>query len=164
MSGQIINPFSSDFNPTTSINFSTEHIPIAAYGLIGITSLTLAYVTLIATTKGDKSSASAVSMLPTLPTMSSPFGSTVPEAPTSTQSSIGQSLGSSLGLSPSPSPSPGTSPSPVEAKAIPVNNGPPMAEAVPIPSEKPATGGHGKTLVKRKKNKNKKTKRRKSKH
>ena len=34
MSGYVTNPFSSDFNPTSSISFSSESIPIAAYGLI----------------------------------------------------------------------------------------------------------------------------------
>ena len=47
MSGYIINPFSSEFNPTSSFNLSShESIPALAYGLIGLTSLTLAYLSL----------------------------------------------------------------------------------------------------------------------
>jgi hypothetical protein len=64
MSGQIINPFSSDFNPTSSISFSAEPVPLVAYGLIGITALTLAYVTLVEISQGDSSNVSAVSLLP----------------------------------------------------------------------------------------------------
>jgi hypothetical protein len=155
MSGQIINPFSSDFNPSSSISFSAEPMPILAYGLIGLTSLTLAYVTLIETTQGDmsakQSSVSATSMLP----------------------SIGSSIGTSFGLSSKPeSPSMQVSPfssistdattssnvSPIESSAEIVNRSPPLVQAVPITPDKPAIGGK----TKRRKNKNKKTKRRRN--
>ena len=64
MSGPIINPFSSDFNPTSSISFSAEPVPLVAYGLIGLTTLTLAYVTMVEVSQGDNSNVSAVSLLP----------------------------------------------------------------------------------------------------
>ena len=115
MSGYIINPFSSDFNPTTSISFSSESIPIAAYGLIGLTSLTLAYVTLVASSQGgSKASPSATSMLPAM------FSPKTPTPPSMAISTLG-------------------SPSPVTASAQIVNT--PIAQAVPINSEKPAIGG-----------------------
>lgn len=78
MSGQIINPFSSDFNPTSSISFSAEPVPLVAYGLIGLTALTLAYVTLVEISQGESSNVSAVSLLPKIgspsptPTRASP--------------------------------------------------------------------------------------------
>ena len=88
MSGYIINPFSSDFNPTTSISFSSESIPIAAYGLIGLTSLTLAYVTLVASSQGGSKaspmgSASATSMLPAM------FSPKTPQSPSMAISTLG---------------------------------------------------------------------------
>jgi hypothetical protein len=46
MSGYIINPLSSDYNRTSTIS-NQESIPMLAYGLIGLTSLTLAYLSLI---------------------------------------------------------------------------------------------------------------------
>jgi len=72
MSGQIINPFSSDFNPTSSISFSAEPVPLVAYGLIGITALTLAYVTLVEISQGDSSNVSAVSLLPKIESSPTP--------------------------------------------------------------------------------------------
>jgi hypothetical protein len=137
MAGYITNPFSSDFNPTTSIAFSSESIPIAAYGLIGLTSLTLAYVTLVASSQGDSkqssiasATASATSMLPAI------FSPKTPPSPSMIVSPFGTK-----------------SPSPVPASAQVVNT--PIAEAVPIKSEKPAFGGK----TRNKKHKNKKTKR-----
>lgn len=67
MSGYIVNPFSSDINPMQ--NSPSHSIPVVAYGLIGITSLTLAYLTMIDSTEDKKSgvsspSISATSMLP----------------------------------------------------------------------------------------------------
>ena len=142
MSGQITNPLSSDFNPTSSISFSSESIPIAAYGLIGLTSLTLAYVTLIASSQGGKSPAgtasSATSMLPSI------FS---PKTP----------------ASPSMIVSPFSSPSPVPASAQAASSIP-MAQAVPVtptpeqgPLAKPSQGG--KTRHNKKHQKHKKTKR-----
>lgn len=69
MSGYIVNPFSSDINQMQNISYSTESIPVVAYGLIGVTSLTLAYLTLIDSTQTTVSgitspSISATSMLP----------------------------------------------------------------------------------------------------
>jgi hypothetical protein len=115
MAGYIINPFSSDFNPTTSVSYSSEPIPIAAYGLIGITSLTLAYVTLISSVQGaTESNVSATSMLPAV--FSTPSSPSMAVSP--------------FGPSPSPSPVP-TSAQP--APSI------PMAQAVPAqPSPTPA--------------------------
>jgi hypothetical protein len=132
MSGQIINPFSSDFKTPSSV-YATESIPVAAYALIGITSLTLAYVTLIESTQGDITGPKSPSATSMLPAMSSPLSyfSTKPTSP-------------SMQVSPSPAPSP----SPVPASAQPVT---PIAEAVPIAEGKPAVGGK----TKRKKNKNK---------
>ena len=142
MSGYITNPFSSDFNPTTSISFSSESIPIAAYGLIGLTSLTLAYVTLIASSQGGKSpTGSATSMLPSI------FSPKTPTSPSMIVSPFG-------------------SPSPVPASAQAASSIP-MAQAVPVtptpeqgPLAKPAMGG--KTRHHKKHHKHKKTKR--SKH
>ena len=140
MSGHITNPFSSDFNPTSSISFSSESIPIAAYGLIGLTSLTLAYVTLIASSQGGASaSASATSMLPSL------FSPKTPNSP-------------SMMVSPFGSPSPVTA-SAQAASTIPV------AQAVPVtptpeqgPLAKPSLGGKTRHHKKHH-NKHKKTKR-----
>jgi hypothetical protein len=78
MSGQIINPFSSDFNPTSSISFSAEPVPLVAYGLIGITALTLAYVTLVEISQGDSSNVSAVSLLPKIDSSPTPTRSPGP--------------------------------------------------------------------------------------
>ena len=69
MSGYIINPYSSDIDPMLSVSYSNQSIPVVAYGLIGITSLTLAYLTLIDSTQTKVSamtspSISATSMLP----------------------------------------------------------------------------------------------------
>ena len=69
MSGYIINPFSSDINQLENTSHSSQSIPIVAYGLIGVTSLTLAYLTLIDSTQTTVSgitspSTSATSMLP----------------------------------------------------------------------------------------------------
>lgn len=69
MSGYIVNPFSSDINQMQNISYSSESIPVVAYGLIGVTSLTLAYLTLIDSTQSKVSgitspSVSATSMLP----------------------------------------------------------------------------------------------------
>ena len=143
MAGYITNPFSSDFNPTTSVSFSSESIPIAAYGLIGLTSLTLAYVTLVASSQGGSKaspmgSASATSMLPAM------FSPKTPQSPSMAISTLG-------------------SPSPVPTSAQIVNT--PIAQAVPINSEKPAFGGKRskisatKSTGRNKNNKHKKTKR-----
>jgi len=65
MSGYIINPFSSDINQLENTSHSSQSIPIVAYGLIGVTSLTLAYLTLIdSTIDKSSSSMSATSLLP----------------------------------------------------------------------------------------------------
>lgn len=69
MSGYIVNPFSSDIDPMANTSYSNQSIPVVAYGLIGITSLTLAYLTFIDSTQENKSgitspSTSASSMLP----------------------------------------------------------------------------------------------------
>ena len=131
MSGQIINPFSSDFrNPSST--YSSESIPVAAYALIGITSLTLAYVTLIESTQGDITGPKSPSATSMLPSISSPFSS----------------------FSKPASPSMQVSPSPVPASANPVNSSPPMAVAVPVSEGKPSTGGKTKRK-KHKKHKNK---------
>jgi len=138
MSGQITNPLSSDFNPTSSISFSSESIPIAAYGLIGLTSLTLAYVTLIASGQGGKSpsgpASSATSMLPSI------FSPKTPASPSMIVSPFGSSTSAQA------------------ASSI------PMAQAVPVtptpeqgPLAKPAMGG--KTRHNKKHHKHKKTKR-----
>lgn len=99
MSGHILNPFSADFNPTSSVTYSTNGIPILAYGLIGITSLTLAYVTLLEKSSGESGgisspSVSATSMLPfNMPSISP----TAPAASTATPSPS---------VTPTPTPSP----------------------------------------------------------
>jgi hypothetical protein len=69
MSGYIVNPFSSDIDPMANTTYSNQSIPVVAYGLIGVTSLTLAYLTLIDSTQTKASSVispavSATSMLP----------------------------------------------------------------------------------------------------
>ena len=131
MSGQIINPFSSDFkNPSST--YSTESIPVAAYALIGITSLTLAYITLIESTQGDITGSKSSSATSMLPSVSSPLSY----------------------FSKPASPSMQVSPSPVPAQAQAVSSSPPMAQAVPIAEGKPSTGGK----TKRKKHKKNKTK------
>ena len=140
MAGYIINPFSSDFNPTTSVSYSSEPIPIAAYGLIGITSLTLAYVTLISSAQGPtESNVSATSMLPAV--------FSTPSSPSMAVSPFG----------PSPSPVP-TSAEP--APSIPVAQAVPVG-SVALPSPNPAKGGktrhHKKPAPKQ--TKHKKTKR-----
>lgn len=105
MAGYIINPFSSDFNPTTSVSYSAEPIPIVAYGLIGLTTLTLAYVTLVSSkpesTQPSISSptTSATSMLPSIfsskPSQpSSIFSPKTPQSPSMIVSPFGQ--GSSI--------------------------------------------------------------------
>lgn len=91
MSGYILNPFSADFNPTSSVTYSTNGIPILAYGLIGITSLTLAYVTLLEKSSSGSSSSginspsvSATSMLPfNVPSMAPTTPTTSATTPTS---------------------------------------------------------------------------------
>jgi len=139
MAGYITNPFSSDFNPSTRISFSSESIPVAAYGLIGLTSLTLAYVTLVASSQGDlkqpsiaSKAASATSMLPAI------FSPKTPPSPSMVVSPFGTKT---------------PSPSPVPTSAQVVNT--PMAEAVPIKSEKASFGGK----TRGKKHKHKRTKR-----
>ena len=136
MSGNIINPLSSDFNPTSSISFSSESIPIAAYGLIGLTSLTLAYVTLIASSQGGKSPASsATSMLPSI------FSPKTPASPSMVVSPFGPVTASAQAASSIPM-----------AQAVPVT---PTPEQGPL--AKPAMGG--KTSRHKKDRKHKKTKR-----
>jgi len=137
MAGYIINPFSSDFNPTTSVSYSSEPIPIAAYGLIGITSLTLAYVTLISSAQDAKASGvSATSMLPAV------FSPATPSSPSMAVSPFG------------PSPGPSPSPSPSIPVAQPVT---PTPVGTPQPLAKPAMGGktrhHKKNAKKQKKTK-----------
>lgn len=78
MSGYIINPYSADFKRTVNLSYSIESIPIVAYGLIGITTLTLAYLTFVESAGAASKSAtegissvinsttkSATSLLPT---------------------------------------------------------------------------------------------------
>jgi len=100
MAGYIINPFSSDFNPTTSVSYSAEPIPIVAYGLIGLTTLTLAYVTLVASkpeSAGPSISSpttSATSMLPSI------FSPKTPASPSMVVSPFGTTTTSSTSVQP----------------------------------------------------------------
>ena len=138
MSGYIVNPFSSDINPMQSS--SSQSIPVVAYGLIGITSLTLAYLTMIDSTQENKSgitspSTSATSMLP------SGIFTKEPE-----------------------NKSPSILPSPITALVNPTTP-PPMTQAEVIKEEnkdlKPGYGGKSKR--KKNKTKNKKRKQQKTK-
>jgi len=138
MSGYIVNPFSSDINPMQSS--SSQSIPVVAYGLIGITSLTLAYLTMIDSTEEKKSgitspSTSATSMLP------SGIFTKEPE-----------------------NKSPSIIPSPIAALVNPTTP-PPMAQAEVIKEEnkdlKPGYGGKSKRKKHIRNKKSKKTKRNK---
>jgi len=138
MSGYIVNPFSSDINPMQSS--SSQSIPVVAYGLIGITSLTLAYLTMIDSTEEKKSgitspSTSATSMLP------SGIFTKEPE-----------------------NKSPSIIPSPIAALVNPTTP-PPMAQAEVIKEEnkdlKPGYGGKSKRKNHIRNKKSKKTKRNK---
>jgi hypothetical protein len=138
MSGYIVNPFSSDINPMQSS--SSQSIPVVAYGLIGITSLTLAYLTMIDSTQESKSgitspSTSATSMLP------SGIFTKEPE-----------------------NKSPSILPSPIAALVNPTTP-PPMAQAEVIKEEnkdlKPGYGGKSKRKKHIRNKKSKKTKRNK---
>jgi len=140
MSGYIVNPFSSDINQMQNISYSTESIPVVAYGLIGITSLTLAYLTLIDSTQTKVSgitspSISATSMLPS---------GIFTKEPENKSSSI--------------------LPSPITALANPTTP-PPMAQAEVIKEEnkdlKPGYGGNSKRKKHLRNKKSKKTKRNK---
>jgi len=140
MSGYIVNPFSSDINQMQNISYSTESIPVVAYGLIGITSLTLAYLTLIDSTQTKVSgitspSISATSMLPS---------GIFTKEPENKSSSI--------------------LPSPITAIANPTTP-PPMAQAEVIKEEnkdlKPGYGGNSKRKKHLRNKKSKKTKRNK---
>lgn len=140
MSGYIVNPFSSDINQMQNISYSTESIPVVAYGLIGVTSLTLAYLTLIDSTQTTVSgitspSTSATSMLP------SGIFTKEPE-----------------------NKSPSILPSPIAALANPTTP-PPMTQAEVIKEEnkdlKPGYGGKSKRKKHIRNKKSKKTKRNK---
>jgi len=136
MSGYIVNPFSSDINPMQNNNNSFQTIPVAAYGLIGITSLTLAYLTMIDSSQDKKTditspSVSATSMLP-----SNIFGN----KSESKESTI--------------------LPSPIAAIANPVTP-PPMAEAERIEENKELKPGYGGKKQKKNITKNNKRKQKK---
>ena len=129
MSGYIVNPFSSDINPLQSD--SSQTIPVAAYGLIGITSLTLAYLTMIDSSQEKKKD------------ITSPSISATSMLPSNIFDNKSESKESTL------------LPSPIAAIANPVTP-PPIAEAERIEEDKELKPGYGGKKQKKNKTKNKK--------